>query len=302
VSSEDPEVKNGWNETEAGESAGDSEVAQRLSRIRHVALDLDGTIYKGDVVFDGVDGFLATLRNLDVGYTFLTNNSSHSRSDYVARLRGMGIDCGPEHVYTSADATIAYMKKNLPEVRRVYLLGTPSLAEQFAEAGYTLCGNPGKEPAPEEEPEAVLVGFDTTLEFVRLCRAAYWIAKGKIYLATHPDRICPTGEPTVLVDCGAICAALNAATGRKPLAVPGKPDRLMLEGILHTHELEPDQLAMVGDRLYTDMAMAAASGALGVLVLTGEATVEEAAVMNDPPDLVVDSVVAFGQMLSKQQG
>ncbi|NLE38426.1 MAG: HAD-IIA family hydrolase [Pirellulaceae bacterium] len=265
-------------------------LARRLKSIRHVALDLDGTIYKDDVVFEGVNDFLASLRSLEIGYTFLTNNSSRSRREYVARLRRLGIACDDENVFTSADATIVYMRKALPDVRRIYLLGTPSLGEQFVEAGYVL-------GEPDDEPEAVVVGFDTTLEYRRLCQAAYWIAQDKPYLATHPDRICPTGEPTVLVDCGAICAAIEAATGRRPLAVPGKPDRLMLEGILASRGLRPSELAMVGDRLYTDMAMAAASGALGVLVLTGEATAEQAAAMERPPDVVVDDVVAFGRML-----
>lgn len=285
-------------------------LARKLGRIRHVALDLDGTIYKDDIVFDGVNGFLATLRSLNIGYTFLTNNSSRSREDYVARLCGMGIECSRENVFTSADATIAYLKKDLPEVRRLFLLGTPSLAEQFVAAGYTLCDGPacegngssGTDVPAEIEPEAVVVGFDMTLEFERLCRAAYWIEQGKPYVATHPDRVCPTSEPTVLIDCGAICAALHSATGRQPQAVPGKPDRLMLAGILSAHQLEPHELAMVGDRLYTDMAMATSSGAMGVLVLTGEATADEAAAMEDGPDLVVDDVVGFGRLLDQNRG
>ena len=117
-----------------------------------------------------------------------------------------------------------------------------------------------------------VVGFDTELTFARLCRAAYWISKGKPFIATHPDRICPTDQPTVLVDCGAICAALEQAAGRGPDVVLGKPDPCMLRGILSRHALAPEQLAMVGDRLYTDMAMARRAGALGVLVLTGETT------------------------------
>jgi len=287
-------------------------LAERLAQIRHVVLDLDGTVYKDGNVFDGVGDFLAMLRASGIGYTFVTNNSSRSRREYVARLRGMGIDAEYENVFTSADATIAYLRKVLPEVRRLLLLGTPSLDEQFLEAGYTLCtgavdgegGQPAtsrNRPGPQcnAEPEAVVVAFDTTLEYARLCKAAYWIAQGKPYVATHPDRVCPTDKPTVLVDCGSICAALAEATGRQPQAIPGKPDRLMIEGILTACELAPHELAMVGDRLYTDMAMAASSGALGVLVLSGEATAEEAAAAASKPDLVVDDVVAFGRLLNK---
>ena len=101
----------------------------------------------------------------------------------------------------------------------------------------------------------------------------------------------------MLVDCGAVCAALDAATGRKPDAVLGKPDPLMLHGLLERTGLRPEQLAMVGDRLYTDMAMANYAGALGVLVLTGEATADEAAAHQPPPDLVVKNLAEFGEQL-----
>src|SRR5262249_47812906 len=115
---------------------------------------------------------------------------------------------------------------------------------------------------------------------------------------TNPDRVCPTDQPTVLVDCGALCAALQSATGRAPDAVLGKPDPAMLEGILRRHLLEPRSLAMVGDRLYTDMAMAHRVGALGVLVLTGETTAAQAADHSPAPDLVVSGLAELSEMLS----
>src|SRR5207302_5346002 len=104
------------------------------------------------------------------------------------------------------------------------------------------------------------VGFDTTLVFSRLCRAAYWIKQGKPFIATHPDLVCPTDYPTVLVDCGSVCAALEKAAGRSPNAVLGKPDPGMIAGILERHNLAPAELAMAGDRLYTDMEMARLAG------------------------------------------
>jgi NagD protein len=144
-----------------------------------------------------------------------------------------------------------------------------------------------------------MVGFDTTLTYSRLCRAAWWISRDKPYFGTNPDRICPTDQPTVMVDCGAICAALESATGRKPSAVLGKPDPAMIRGILHHHGLEPRNLAMVGDRLYTDMAMAHRAGAFGVLVLTGESDAEAAANHSPAPDLVVADLAEFGQQLHR---
>jgi HAD superfamily hydrolase (TIGR01450 family) len=143
----------------------------------------------------------------------------------------------------------------------------------------------------------VIVGFDTSLVFSKLCRAAYWIERGKPFIATHPDLVCPTDAPTVLVDCGSICAALEKATGRSLDAVLGKPDPNMLLGILERHKLSPKQLAMVGDRLYTDMEMARRAGVLGVLVLTGESTAGRVAQSNLPVDLIVPDLGAFGEKL-----
>jgi NagD protein len=170
------------------------------------------------------------------------------------------------------------------------------MCEEFKAAGFEITLD-----NPKAEPDAVVVGFDTTLSYQRLCRAAWWISRGKPFFATNPDRVCPTDQPTVLVDCGSICAALQAATGCKPNAVLGKPDPAMIHGILHHHSLQPSNLAMVGDRLYTDIAMARQAGAFGVLVLTGETTAEQAALSSPPPDLVVPSLAEFGAKLREAQ-
>lgn len=147
----------------------------------------------------------------------------------------------------------------------------------------------------------VLVGFDQTLTYARLCRAAWWIKQGRPYFATNPDRVCPTDQPTVLVDCGSITAALQTATGAAPQAVLGKPDPAMLQGILQRHALAPENLAMVGDRLYTDMEMARRTGALGVLVLTGETLAAEAERHHFKPYLTVPTLAEFGELLRRAQ-
>jgi len=236
-------------------------INKKLAQIRHVALDMDGTIYKGDTLFAVTDPFLSLLKALGISYTFLTNNPSKSVTDYLEHLRDIGIEATHAQLYTSTQATIEYLREKYPALGRLFALGTPSMCEEFAAAGFELM--PDKHDA---EPDAVIVGFDRTLSYDRLCRAAWWISRGKPFIATNPDRVCPTDQPTVLVDCGSICAALQAATGRKPNAVLGKPDPAMIRGILHHHSLQPHQLAMVGDRLYTDIAMARNAGALGVLV------------------------------------
>jgi HAD superfamily hydrolase (TIGR01450 family) len=265
---------------------------KRLQDIRHVALDMDGTIYSGGTLFEFTQPFLALLAELGIGHTFLTNNSSKSAEDYLAHLRRIGIPATADQLYTSTQATIAYLQQQMPAVRRLFVLGTASMSRELKAAGFSLAAD-----SAGDEPDGVLVGFDTELTFSRLCRTAYWISNGKPYIATHPDRICPTDQPTVLVDCGAICAALKEATGRAPDVVLGKPDTCMLRGILSRHALAPHQLAMAGDRLYTDMAMAHRAGALGVLVLTGETTAEAGANHSPAPDLIVSSLAEFGERL-----
>ena len=263
-----------------------------LRNIRHVALDMDGTIYKGATLFEFTKPFLALLRQLRIGCTFLTNNPSKSVNDYLLHLKRMGIYAEPNQLYTSTQCTLEFLREKYPAANRLFLLGTPSLSHEVVNAGFVLT-----EDSHLDEPEIVVVAFDMTLTYSRLCRAAYWISQGKPYIATNPDRVCPTDQPTVLIDCASICASLNLATGRTPDAVLGKPDPRMLQGILARHSLQPPELAMVGDRIYTDIAMAKSAGAFGVLVLTGEATGEEAAAAVPKPHLICPSLEEFGAAL-----
>lgn len=264
----------------------------QLARIRHVALDMDGTIYRGNSLFAFTNPFLASLAGLGISYSFLTNNSSKSVKDYVAHLRKLGVAASSDQIYTSTQATLEYMRAAMPAARHLFVLGTAGMSEEVSSAGYTLAAD-----SATDEPDAVVVGFDLELTYKRLCRAAYWIKRGKPFIASHPDRICPTDQPTLLVDCGSICAALREATGRGPDAVLGKPDPRMLQGLIHRRNLKPEHMAMVGDRLYTDMEMARRAGALGVLVLTGEATAEEAQQHVPPPDLVAANLAELGEQL-----
>jgi len=134
-----------------------------LSLISHVVLDMDGTLYKGSRIFAQTVPFLESIGKLGIGRTFLTNNTSRSKVEYVTKLRQMNIDASAEEIYTPAESVFVYLRDRLPEVRRVAILGTPSLVEEFQEHGF----------APDwDAPEAVVVGFDTTLTFDRLCRTA----------------------------------------------------------------------------------------------------------------------------------
>lgn len=260
---------------------------------------MDGTIYLSDTRFPFTLDFLAGLRSLGITYSFLTNNPSKSLGDYLAKLRRMEIPCEPEQMYTTTIAMIDYIRAEFPSARKLFLLGTPSMISQFEEAGFVSCAD-----SADDVPDAVVVAFDMTLQYSRLCRAAWWVSQGLPYLATNPDRVCPTDQKTVLVDCGSICKCIEHATGRKPDVVLGKPDPKMLEGIERRLGLEPSQIAMVGDRLYTDIAMARGAGAVGVLVLSGESTLAdvEAAPAESRPDLVCRDIAEFGELLRSARG
>ena len=268
------------------------ELKARLAGIRHVALDMDGTIYMGMSLFDYTIPFLNSLKEMGITYSFLTNNPSTSIPDYLKKLSGMGIEATEEEMYTTALATIDYIKTNYPEARRLFLLGTPSMISEFEKAGFESVAD-----SAEERPDVLVVAFDKTLEYSRLCRAAYWAQQGLPYIATNPDRVCPTDQPTVLVDCGSICKCIEHATGRQPDIVLGKPDPNMLTGVQARYGVKPEQVAMVGDRIYTDIEMAHNAGAFGVLVLSGETTLQIADEAPRQPDLIADSIEVLGELL-----
>ena len=186
----------------------DAGLTARLRSLAHIALDMDGTIYTGDTLFPCTIPFLEQLRQLGIRYTFVTNNPSKSVTDYLAKLERMGLHPSPDQLYTSAMATIDFLRREHPDVKRVFALGTPSMCDEIVAAGFELVDDD-----PNDDPDAVVVGFDMTLNYDRLCRAAWWIAQGRTYIATNPDLVCPTDQPTVLVDCGSICAMLEKATG-----------------------------------------------------------------------------------------
>lgn len=275
----------------------------KLSRIRHLALDMDGTIYMGSTLFPFTRKFLSDMSDAGIGYSFLTNNPSRSVADYLKKLEGLGIEADQTNMYTTSLAAIDYIKVHYPDARRLFLLGTPSMISQFEMEGFESCADD-----PDDVPDVLVVAFDITLEYSRLCRAAWWASQNIPYVATNPDRVCPTDQPNVLVDCGSICKCIEHATGRKPDITLGKPDPNMLKGILDRHGLAPDEVAMVGDRIYTDTAMAHNAGAFGVLVLSGETTLQTAeAVAEDartnpapeffPPDLICRDIEELGQLI-----
>lgn len=279
------------------------ELKEKLRPLKHLALDMDGTIYLGSNLFPFTIGFLDSMEKAGVGHSFLTNNPTKSVADYLHKLEGMGIHATEDNMYTTSLAAIDYIRKTYPEAKRLFMLGTPSMVSQFEKAGFEACADD-----PDDVPDVLVVAFDTTLVYPRLCRAAWWAAQGIPYVATNPDRVCPTDQRVILVDCGSLQRCIEHATGRKPDIVLGKPDPTMLYGIMDRHGIKPEEIAMIGDRIYTDTAMAHNAGAVGVLVLSGETTLETALKVAEdartnpnpefyPPDVIVRDIAELGELI-----
>lgn len=267
---------------------------EKCRRIKHVALDMDGTIYLGSRLFPYTLGFLSGLEELGIKYSFLTNNPTKSVEDYLGKLDKLGISATPSEMYTSSVATIDYLRDHMPEAKNLFVVGTPSMEEEFRKAGYNLLPED-----PDRIPDCLIVAFDTTLTYGKLCHATWLASEGVPYIATNPDRVCPTDQRTVLVDCGSLCKAIEHACGREPDVVIGKPNPDMLSGICFREGLEPDEVAMCGDRIYTDVATARNAGSLGVLVLSGETTLETAMESDPRPDITAESIAEFLELLKE---
>ena len=269
---------------------------EMLRGIRHVALDMDGTIYMGSTLFPFTIPFLERVKQMGITYSFLTNNPSRSIDAYLQKLEHMGIHATEKEIYNTTIATIDYIHNHYPEARKLFLLGTPSMTEHFLTAGFISTADD-----PDDVPDIVVAAFDMTLTYSRACRAAWWIKQGLPYIATNPDFVCPTNERTILVDCGSICRMLETAGGRKPDITLGKPDPNMLLGIQQQMGLRAEEICMVGDRIYTDIAMAHNAGAVGCLVLSGETTMEVAREAPRQPDLIARDIQQLGEWLAESR-
>lgn len=257
-----------------------------LREVDCFALDMDGTIYLGEQWIDGAKEFLARIEAAGKKYVFLTNNSSKNPGVYVEKLRRMGWEADKDKIVTSGQAAIAYLKKHYAG-KRVFLLGNPMLKEEFLEEGILL---------EEEQPEVVVTAFDTTLDYEKMCRVCDLVRSGLPYIATHPDHNCPT-ETGFIPDAGAIHAFIHASAGRYPDRIIGKPNGDIVDYLLERTGAERDRTVMVGDRLYTDIAAGVNHGLKSVLVLSGEASLEDLEQSEVRPDLVFDSVKEMGEFL-----
>ncbi|HBP38968.1 MAG TPA: HAD family hydrolase [Clostridiales bacterium] len=252
----------------------------RLHAIRCWLLDMDGTVTLGEEILPGATEFFRKIAGSD--YIFLTNNSSHSADHYVRRLNRLGIAVSRRQVLTSTDALALFLKTIGPQDRPVaaYPVGTPEFEQDLADAGIRLVSERGR------EIDFVVLGFDTSLVYAKLDIACDYIRNGRPYLAANPDLVCPLAGGKVLPDCGALIAFMAACTGRQPLRVIGKPDPAMAQMVLQDRGYRPEDLAMIGDRLYTDIDFARQAGILGIAVLSGETSREEIAAGNIRPDFI----------------
>ena len=255
-------------------------IREMVQNITCFALDMDGTIYLGDRWIDGARDFLDAVIDSGRKYCFLTNNSSRSADVYVEKLHRMGLEIDPDtQLVTSGHATIAYLKREYPG-RRVYLLANEAVTAEFRAHGIEVC---------EEGAEMVVTTFDNSLDYGKMTRVCDYVRDGLPYIATHPDFNCPT-ETGFVPDIGAISAFIEASAGRRPDLVVGKPNREIIDYTLRMTGTTPDTTAMVGDRLYTDVNAGVSNGLTGILVLTGEATLEDVQTSDIQPHIIVPSV------------
>lgn len=251
-----------------------------LKSIQLYLFDMDGTLYLGDRLFDFSRELLDTLKATGRRYLFMTNNSSKSVEDYIKKLKKLGIPADKEDFITSSQATAWYLQKHHPG-KTLYVCGTRSLQQELQQAGFTVTED-------VERIQCIVMGFDTELTFQKLHDVCYLLStRGDIpYIATNPDYVCPTEFGSV-PDCGSVCDMVFNATGKRPVVI-GKPSPLMPELAMEKTGFSKEETAVVGDRIYTDVKSGLNAGIAGILVMSGETTMEILEESPDKPDLVLE--------------
>ncbi len=255
-----------------------------ISNIELFMFDLDGTLYRGDRVFEASASVLDEIKRQGKRYLLLTNNSSKSSWEYHAKLRKMGLPAGSDEVYTSTMATMAYLKR--VGMKKLYVLAMPSVKREFEQEGFVL---------RDDAPDAVVLCFDLTLTYEKIYTACRLIMSGSAFVATHPDVLCPS-EGFPYPDCGAISRMITAATGAEP-TVLGKPNKTMVDAALAIGRSSAQSAAMVGDRLNTDMEMGYRTNLKTILVLSGVTSQQEVNQAPRKPDIILESVADLLQLL-----
>ena len=249
-------------------------------------IDMDGTIYKGGNVIPGAKEFVEFLVKEKIPFVFLTNNSSHTREYYYDKLRTMGFRIEKKSILTSTIATVRFIRERR-KGKKVFVVATPEVTKEIEGLGVTSC---------EEDPDIVLLTFDRTITFDKINKAYHFIMSGAELIATHPDDLCPT-EDAYDVDIGQFIHLLSYLTGTTPIII-GKPSMLMIEMAAGEMGVEKSKTVMIGDRLYTDMRMAADAGIDSILVLSGEAKMSDLENLDVKPTFIVGSVADVPDILS----
>jgi glycerol-1-phosphate dehydrogenase [NAD(P)+] len=251
-----------------------------LSCVKCFILDMDGTIYLGDRLFPYTLDFLSHLKKSGKDYIFYTNNSSQNSAHYINKLHKMGIPVTKDKLYMSTHVLLENLRK--PENntgKNVFIAGTKALKDDFEDAGYILT---------EIDPDFVVLGFDTGMDYKRLTLLCDFVRAGLPYYGVHTDYNCPV-EGGFIPDCGSLAAAVAASTGITP-EFYGKPSRHTLDYIIEKTGYQEHELAFIGDRLYTDIAIATGTKARSVLVLSGETKRESLIGSKYVPDLIVEDL------------
>lgn len=264
----------------------DEKALERLKDIDCYVLDMDGTFNLGAKLIPKAMDFYNAAIKAGKRVLFLTNNSSRDGEHYVKKLNNLGCPVTRENIYTSGMATCQYLCRE-HSGKSVYLLGNHHLCQEFRRYGIEL---------EEDDPDMVVVGFDTTLDYAKLCKVCDFIREGRPYIATHPDYNCPT-ESGFIPDIGAIMALIEASTGRKADLIVGKPYEEVARGLMEMTNLPKERIAIVGDRLYTDIATGVNFGILAICVLTGESSMEDVMASEVKPDLVFDRLGDIAEYL-----
>lgn len=257
-----------------------------FEKIKCFILDMDGTIYLGNELFSFTKDFLKKVDETERKYYFFTNNSSKSQQDYIEKLERFGIRIKRQQMMTSTHVISRYLKQHY-EGKSVYVLGPPSLIQEFQYFDMNLT---------DEDPDIVVLGFDTTLTYEKLSKACHYIRNGCIYFGINPDWNCPMEGGAFIPDCGSIAKLIEASTGRFPEFF-GKPSKHTLDYIIQETGYEPDEIAIVGDRLYTDIAVADQSDVTSILVLSGESTREDIKTSDVKPNVILEDLSEITKML-----
>lgn len=246
-------------------------------------LDMDGTIYEGARLFEGVNEFLSHIVRSGGQYIFITNNSSRSVRDYVIKLSNMGVAVTEDNFFTSSQATALYLNEHFPN-KKIFCVGTRSMIAEMKKTGVNITTE------PEPDVDCIVVGYDTELTYKKLRDVSYLLQTKKDipYIATNPDRGCPT-EFGLVPDCFAICEAINYAAHRRPVYI-GKPDSFMIDCAVKCTDFSKEQAVVVGDRLYTDIASGVNAGVDTICVLSGESTAADIEASEIKPTFVFEDI------------